>query len=327
MTAALVIVCATLTAAEPPDRPCVIVVAGAPGDKEYAGQFRRWAGLWQAAAERGSAGVIPIGLDAAATTPDRETLRTALAANAGGKEPLWVVLIGHGSFDGREAKFNLRGPDVSDADLAEWLKPVTRPVAVLDCSSGSSPFLSRLSAPNRVIATATKSGHELNFARFGQYLAESIGDPRADLDKDGQVSLLEAFLTASGRVNEFYRTQSRLATEHALLDDNGDRLGTPAEWFRGVRATRRAKDGAPLDGLRAHQLHLVPSDRERAMPAETRRSRDELELAVAALRDRKDKLPEDEYYARLETLMLDLGRIYRTLDGADGAPSESKRSR
>ena len=127
---------------------------------------------------------------------------------------------------------------------------------------GERPVHQSALRPNRIVVTATKSGNEMNFARFGQYLAEAIADPRADLDKDGQVSLLEAFLTASGRVEEYYRTHAQLATEHALLDDNGDRLGTPADWFRGVRATKRAKDGAQLDGLRAHQLHLIPSDRE-----------------------------------------------------------------
>ena len=219
---------------------------------------------------------------------DRERLRAVLAEKAAATarrrhaqpaRPLWIVLIGHGTFDGREAKFNLRGPDVTDLELAEWLAPIKRPVVVLDCTSASGPFLNRLSGENRVVVTATKSGHELNFARFGQYLAEAIADPRADLDKDGQVSLLEAFLTASSRVDEYYRTHSQLATEHALLDDNGDKLGTPADWFRGVRATRRAKDGAALDGLRAHQLHLIPSDRERDIPPAVRQRRDQLELS------------------------------------------------
>ena len=237
-----------------------------------------------------------------------------------GREPLWIVLIGHGTYDGREAKFNLRGPDVTDLELAEWLAPIKRPVAVLDCTSASGPFLNRLSGADRVVVTATKSGHELNFARFGQYLAEAIADPRADLDKDGQVSLLEAFLTASSRVNEYYRTHSQLATEHALLDDNGDKLGTPADWFRGVRATRRAKDGAALDGLRAHQLHLIPSDRERDIPPAVRQRRNQLELSVAALRDEKTKLGADEYYKRLEPLLIELARLYRDLQAS--APSQ-----
>jgi hypothetical protein len=302
------------------ERPCVVVVVGAPGTPEYESQFRRWADQWRAAAEKASAEFVRIGLDDGdgggekPGTNDRERLRSALADRASaGREPLWLVLIGHGTYDGREAKFNLRGPDMTDAELAEWLAPVRRPVAVLDCASASAPFLNRLSGENRVIVTATKSGHETNFARFGEYLAGAVADPAADLDKDGQVSLLEAFLTAGGRVNEFYKTRSRLATEHALIDDNGDKLGTPADWFRGVRATRRAKDGAALDGVRAHQFHLVPSDRERGMPADVRQRRDRLEASIAVLRERKGQLSEDEYYKRLEPLMVELAGIYKSV--------------
>src|SRR5213075_927990 len=98
----------------------------------------------------------------------------------------------------------------------------------------------------RVIVAAARSGYEQNYARFGQYMAEAIADPTADLDKDGQTSLLEAFLTASRRVAEYYATEGRMVTEHALLDDNGDGFGTPADWFRGIRAVKAAKDGAPL---------------------------------------------------------------------------------
>ena len=301
------------TGPEPVDRPCVVVVVGAPGTPEYEAQFRRWADQWRAAAAKASADLVAIGLAVEAVGTDRERLRSALAGKASGREPLWVVLIGHGTFDGREAKFNLRGPDVTDAELADWLGAVKRPVALLDCSSASGPFLNRLSGENRVVVTATRSGNEQNFARYGEYLAEAIADERADLDKDGQVSLLEAFLTAGNRVGDYYRTHAQLATEHALLDDNGDKLGTPPDWFRGVRATRRAKDGAPLDGIRAHQLTLIPGDREREMPPETRRRRNELELAIAALRDEKPRLSDDAYYARLEPLMAELARLYRDL--------------
>jgi hypothetical protein len=295
------------------DRPCVVLVVGAPGAPEYEAQFRQWAEQWRSAAAKGGAEVVPIGLDEKAPgASDRERLSAALHDHASpGREPLWVVLIGHGTYDGRAAKFNLRGPDVSDLELADWLAPAKRPVVVVNCASGSGTFINRLSGENRVVVTATRSGSEQNFARFGQYLAGSIADPRADLDKDGQVSLLEAFLTAASRDAEYYKTRGQLATEHPLLDDNGDRLGTPADWFRGVRATRRAAAGASPDGTRAHQVHLVLSDRERTIPAEVRRRRDRLELAVAALRDRKDTLGEDEYYAQLEPLMAELARLYR----------------
>ena len=139
-------------------------------------------------------------------------------------------------------------------------------------------------------------------------------DAAADLDKDGQTSLLEAYLTACRRVKEFYDGESRLMTEHALLDDNGDSRGTPAEWFRGARAVKRAADGAELDGLHARQLHLVASDLENQMPREVRQQRDQLERQVAALRERKHQLSADEYYSQLEQLMLPLARIYETAE-------------
>jgi hypothetical protein len=299
--------------ADPVDRPCVLVVVGTPGTPEYEIQFRKWAAGWKSAAEKARAEFIPIGQGDENGTIDRDRLKSALADKASGSEPLWVVLIGHGSFDGKEAKFNLRGPDVTDSEFSAWLAPIKRPVAVIDCASASSPFLNKLSGPGRVVITATRSGSEQNFARFGEFLSEAVADPRADLDKDGQVSLLEAYLTAAARTAEWYKSRSRLATEHALLDDNGDHLGTPADWFKGVRAIRRAKDGASPDGLRAHQLPLIPSDRERAIPPEIRQKRNTLELALASLRDRKDKLPEADYYAQLEPLMIELAKLYRDL--------------
>jgi hypothetical protein len=316
-----------ISATPPEERPCVLVVVGAPGTPEYQSQFHQWADQWQSAAAKASAESIRIGLsEPAAGVTDRERLRSILLEKKGaGREPLWIVLIGHGTYDGREAKFNLRGPDVTDLELAEWLAPLKRPVAILDCASASGPFLNRLSGENRVVVTATKSGNELNFTRFGQYLAEAITNPRADLDKDGQVSLLEAYLTASKGVDEYYRNKAQLATEHALLDDNGDRLGTPAPWFRGVRATKRAKDGAPLDGIRAHQLHLIPSNRERLMPVEMRQRRNQLELSIASLRDQKDKLSEDEYYDRLDKLMIELAKLYRDLKPSPPANVETPR--
>jgi hypothetical protein len=316
MLTPLVAILVSMAAAGSSDRPCVIIIVGAPGGPEYKVQFDHWAEQWDAAAAKAGAESIRIGSSEQTGPSDRERLRAALVEKqAASPEPLWLVLIGHGTFDGREAKFNLRGPDVTDQELSEWLTPIKRQVVILNCASASGPFINRLSGENRIVISATKSGYEVNFARFGQFLAEAITDPKADVDKDGQVSLLEAFLTATAGVEDYYRTRSQLAPEHALLDDNGDHLGTPASWFRGVRATKRAKDGAPVDGLRAHQLHLIRSDRERDMPVESRQRRDQLELSIAALRDQKGKLKEDEYYERLEKLMVELARLYRDLPG------------
>jgi hypothetical protein len=175
--------------------------------------------------------------------------------------------------------------------------------------SASGAFLKPLTAPDRVILTATRSGSEENFARFGGFISAAIGDSTADLDKDGEVSVLEAWLTASRRVAAFYKDEGRLATEHSLLEDNGDGLGTPPEWFEGVRAVKKPKAGT-ADGLRARQIHLVHSAQENALPPETRAKRDGLEQEVARLRDRKAEMPEKEYYAQLEKLMLQIASLY-----------------
>jgi len=312
-------------------RPTVAVVIGAAGTQEYAAQFTKWADLWKQACSKGDVKFTAIGLDEVKGmdegSQDRTTLQKTLAGESKQTEAaLWLVLIGHGTFDGRGAKFNLRGPDLSADDLAEWLKPMQRPIVVINTTSSSAPFLSKLSAPGRVVITATKSGFEQNYARFGQYLAGAIAEPQADLDKDGQTSLLEAFLAASHRVDEFYSAAGRLVTEHALLDDNGDGLGTEASWFRGIRPTRKPEDGASLDGYLAHQFHLVKSEAENKMPLELRAKRDRLELEVIKLRDAKEPaggrfdpvqdsaLAEDEYFSRLEKLLYDIAKIYEQAD-------------
>ena len=118
----------------------MLIVVGAPGTAEYEAEFHHWAALWRAAAEKASAEYVVIGEGAEGSPADRDRLRAALAERASaGQEPLWLVLIGHGTFDGREAKFNLRGPDVTDAELLDWLTPIKRPVAMLELHLGERP--------------------------------------------------------------------------------------------------------------------------------------------------------------------------------------------
>lgn len=306
---------AALAAAEGPasdSGPRVILVAGAVGDPEFAPDFEAQIAAWTRTGREASARFSVLGREGDGATADRERLRETLAAEPkDGSAELWLVLVGHGTFDGREAKLNLRGPDVSAPELADWLKPFSRPVAVVHTTSSSAPFLAKLAAPGRVIVSATRSGNEQNYARFGKYFAEALADRASDLDRDGQISLLESFLSAANRTAEFYKTEGRLATEHPLIEDNGDGMGTPPDWFRGVLAVKRAADGAPADGTRAHQLHLVRSAAEQALSSEARSRRDDLERRLSALRTRKDKLPEVDYLRELESILLALADVYQ----------------
>ena len=300
------------------DGRLVLVVSGTPGTDEYGRAFNTWAERWVDAAEAGGATAVRIGAgDRSADSTDYSVLRSQIESfgetylDKAGAE-LWIVLIGHGTFDGRLARFNLRGPDVAASELERWLEDIRCPTVIANCASSSAPFMQRLAALHRVVITATKSGAEHNFARFGDHLSRAVSDASFDLDKDGQTSLFEAYLAASRRTEQFYESEGRLATEHSLLDDNGDGQGIRADWFRGIRPVKIPKGTEKVDGRRAHQLHLVRSESEQSLPAELRQQRDQLELAVIELRDRKFQFAvEDEYYAQLEPLLIRLAQVYQ----------------
>lgn len=322
-----------------PPKSTVLVVVGAQGTPEYGAQFQQWAERWQEAAVNGKAEFITIGMtqEVDESSPsrwsdvsqnetripsteadcDRDRLLKILIEQAQVKDrPLWLILLGHGTFDGKIARFNLVGPDISQMELAESLGKFDRPLCIINCASCSGPFLTELSGPNRVVVSATKSGHEYNFARFGDYLSSAITEPQADLDKDDETSILEAYLHACARVNEFYAGAGRLVTEHALLDDNGDRLGTPSDWFQGVRATKTAVNGADVDGRKAHRWSLVPSLLESRLSEKSRERRNQLEKLLEDLRKEKGLIPESEYLTRIEPILVELAEIYQSQPGS-----------
>jgi hypothetical protein len=292
----------------------VLIVVGAHGNEEYRKNFTEEAAQLEKVCVKAGAVSELIGSqpeDAART--DAAKLKAAIdKAVAAPERALWIILIGHGTFDGREAKFNLRGPDITAPELAGWLKPMKGEVAVIQTASSSAPFLKALAAPNRVLISATKSADEIFYARFGRYFAQAIsGGMEADLDRDQQVSLLEAFLWSSKQVETFFETEGRLATEHALIDDNGDGVGTRADAFTGVRLTTPPEEGKTGDGQLARQWCLVLNADDALLTEDQRKRRDDLERQVEALRAKKAKMPEAEFYRQLEKLMLEIATIYR----------------
>jgi hypothetical protein len=295
--------------------PSLIVVVGAPGEEEYQKAFETSAAEWLNAGKQAGAVITripPDNLESGAGS--REQLEQALHSATNSPADLWLVLIGHGTFDGREARFNLAGPDITATELSAWLKPVDRRTIIFQGASASAPFINRLSAKGRIIITATRSGSEQNYARFGANAAAALADPLSDVDQDGQNSALEIFLAASRMTAEWYKTEGRLATEHPLIDDNGDGRGTPADWFKGLRVTRKTSDGLEPDGVRANQVHLIPSEFEASLTLDQIKWRDDKEIEIARLREGKATLPEADYFARLEALLLELSRFYHGLE-------------
>jgi len=286
----------------------VIVVAGAEGSDEFKEKFQSWAEAWETSASHTQLTMIGLNDD---KDESKKQLQDAIEKSVKDArlQEVWLVLIGHGTFDGKRAKFNLHGPDIEADELKAWLEPMKARIVILNCTSSSSPFINALSGDSRIIVTATRDGFEYNFARFGHFLSRSVDDRAIDLDKDGQTSVLEAFLAASRGAADFYQQENRIATEHALLDDNGDAKGTPADWFEGVRADRRPKSGVP-DGLLANQVFLNRRGVENSLSTEARKTRDGLEAELETIRLKKGKMDESEFLRKIEPVLVRLAELY-----------------
>ncbi len=299
----------------PRPRTTLIVVVGAAGTDEYGKIFAAELDTWRNVADTADIVLRVVGDPEKESTAvnDKSQLETILKeeSSAASQElPLWLIFIGHGTFDGRTAAFNLRGPDVTSAECVEWLKAMRRPTAIVDTTAASAPFLTALSAPGRVVITATKSGQQRNYARFGRFFARRVVDSAADLDKDEQTSLLEAFLAAARDTAEFYQQEGRIATEHPLLDDDGDGRGVRDDFFVQGRLAKSTTDGKKPDGDLARTFCLHPSTAERKLSPEQATSRDRLEAELATLRRRRSDLAEEEYFAELERVLTALARLY-----------------
>ena len=216
-------------------------------------------------------------------------------------DQLLVLLIGHGSsVDGDEAKFNLVGPDLSASEWADLLRSIPGRLVFVNTSSASFPFLRRVAGKGRVVLTATDSSAQQFETVFPDFFLKAFDDDSADFDKNGRVSIWEAFTYASAGVAQFFQQKGQLATERPLLDDTGAGIGREAE--------------APgADGAIARITYLEP-EAPVALPADTGlavlvKRRAELEQQVEDLKARKDTIPPDQYDAELERLLIEIARL------------------
>ena len=301
----------------------LLIVVGLAGDPEHAELFQKWgAALADASARVGVAGERLIFLadtkeegarvSGRATREEIDKALTAFARTATPEDVIYVVLFGHGSYDGRTARFNLPGPDMTPADFNTLLKRVqARNVVFVNTSSSSGPFVEELSAPGRTIITATRSGAEQFTTLFGGYFVEAFSNESADADKNGRISMLEAFAYARTEVARAYEREGLLAIEHAMLDDNGDKNGSQTPSATGADG----KLAAALSlGSAADAAPLPDDPRLRALYLERR----DLERRVESLRLLKDSMPAARYTSELERLVTGLAlktREIRKLEG------------
>jgi hypothetical protein len=270
----------------------LLVVTGVPGDDEHAQNFQKWATTFIDTAKKKESlpdANIAYLSGAKATRDGIEKAFGDLAARAKPNDSVIVLLIGHGSFDGRSAAFNIMGPDLTAAEWAKLVGKLTAHVAFVNTSSSSGAFLQPLAAPGRIVVTATKTGGEKLDTLFPEFFVAAFNDDAADRDRNGHVSILEAFEYAKTKVTQAYQQKGLLLTEHATIDDGGEgRLA--ATMYLGIGRGEAA-------------LNVDMNDPEVRSLVE---QRDAIERDIAALKLMKATMDEAKYDAQMEKLLTDL---------------------
>jgi hypothetical protein len=306
----------------------LLIVVGLAGDPELGKTYHKWGTTLAEASERLGVPKERLaylvdkpseGDSRVSGTSTREEITKAIEGfgqQAGPEDVVFVVLIGNGDADSRSAKFNLPGPDITSADFANVLRKLpTKQVVIVNTASSSGPFIESLSAPGRTIITATRSGAEHFTTLFGGYFIDALTSSTADADKNQRISVLEAFKYAKAEVARAYEREGLLATEHALLDDNGDKEGS-------VDPSTTGSDPKNPDGKVAAVVSLamagddgLPADPKlRALHLERR----DLERRVEALRLLKDSMDQARYTSELEKLVTAIAMKTREIRAAEG---------
>ena len=288
----------------------IIIIVGKGGQSQYTQKFNAYADkLDKALTSQLGYQSFQIVLLRESGGDSASHVRRAFAqlATIAPEEQVAVIYFGHGTHDGQWAKMNLTGPDLRDVDVAALLDRLpSRQQIVVHTGAASGPFIQKLSHANRVIITATRGGDENHTTVFPEYFIDALtAGNEADLDKNGEISLLEAFDYARDRLVRFYEDAKRLRPEHPLLDDNGDGEGseTPSTASGDGRLANKVYLKARTSVTTIESVITNPLLKEKAALL------DEIETFKA----RKSEILEAEYKQKLEELFIKLARLNRQI--------------
>src|ERR1700744_2729953 len=284
-----------------------VTVAGLGGEPDYEQRFTAAAQDLDKVFKTGGGTAHVYTLTGAQATAQqlKETLGV-VARDAKADDDFVLILIGHGSFDGVEYKFNLVGPDVTAGEIAALCDRIpTGRQLVVDTTSASGGAIEALERPGRAVIAATKSGMEKNATVFARYWVEALQDPEADTDKSDSISAMEAFVYATKKTAAFYDSQKRLATEHAVFDDVG--RGEPV---------RDAGNGQGALMTSFTLLRLGTSQQAANDPAkrELLAKKEELEQKIDTLKYQKAAMDPTDYKTQLTAALLELAKVQEDLD-------------
>jgi hypothetical protein len=276
-----------------------LIVSGLGGEADYEQRFQAQAKQLAADTKHSAeAAEITLLMGEQAT---RTAIRARLSEWAAVTKPsdqVVITLIGHGSYDGEEYRYNVPGPDVTATDLRDWLQPLQARQLIVLATSASGGAIARLQNERRIVITATKTGGERNATRFAEYWVQAQSAAEADRDKNEWVTAQEAFDYAVRKVADGFKSNASLATEHARLEGKG-------------------ADALPLGRLGA--LKEMPSD---ALLVELFAQRLSIENSFDAVKGRKQETDADLYYSELEKTLVELAKTQRLIDARQAALSK-----
>jgi len=307
MKRALLLASTCLFALEAHAATFYVIVAGLGGEHDYEQRFTAAANdLDRIFKSAGATAHVYTLVGAQATAARfRDTMNT-VESEARADDDFALILIGHGSFDGVDYKFNLLGPDLTAAEIAALCDRIaSRRQLVVDTTSASGGAIEALEKPGRAVIAATKSGTEKNATVFARYWVDALEDPSADADKSDSVSAMEAFRYATERTAAFYDAEKRLATEHPVFNDVGH--GQPV---------REAGNGQGMLLSSFTLLRLGASQRAANDPAKLAllNKKEDLEQKIDTLKYRKAAMDPADYKKQLTDALLELAKVQEKLD-------------
>jgi hypothetical protein len=183
------------------------------------------------------------------------------------EDGLWVICLGHGHHDGRQAWWNLPGPDISAAEFGKLFTDVVcREQVFVMTMSLSGYFMAPLSRRDRVVITATEADAETNEttfpAVFAQFLSGGLNLAEHDVDGDDKLSLFDLYVVVAKQIAQNYASDELLATEHQQLDDGNGVAREPQNAYLPAEqgGLPRAKKRRPQPGgFLAAQIPLIAS--------------------------------------------------------------------
>ena len=289
--------------------PYYVTVAGLGGEPDYEQRFTALAKELDKLLKAASSDAHVFTFTGADATKAKLTETLAqIARDAKPDDEFTLTLIGHGSFDGEEYKFNLPGPDISGEEIAVLCDRIpSKRQMIVNTTSASGGSIGALQRAGRIVIAATKTGTEKNATVFARYWVDALSDASTDTDKNETISALEAFQYADRKTAAFYETQKRLATEHAVIEDTGKK--------EAVRAAS-ADNGEGLLAGNFVLLRLGATQQAANDPAKRAllEKKEALEQKIDTLKYQKAAMPVDDYKKQLSDALLELAKTQDELD-------------